>query len=391
MALGLAAGLLCGRTPAGPPTRPASQPVKLTKHLQVDLAKRQIIIEAAVSERREALEFLLCQKGTKDYESLLVTELKPSSLHAALLMLNVSPGLPARWSTKPGEKPVFLPPSGAMLEIAVRWKDAKGNTCTAPATDWMLSVGTKKKAEPMRWVFVGSGILDSGGYWADADGHHISLANFASSVIDVPFRSSDQTAFLEFVPNGPAIPAKGTPVDVVIAPVKGAEKAPAARVTFAVDQLGRIELDGRPIAPEDIAKAVKEFLAQHAQGAAEAIIDPRAMVFDRDRLKAILEDAGMTDVTFRTRALTEEILPRTADQAAKAIAWWKRQFADAGNALVDPAQDARETLKLIERRKNQLDALSVLWSDYAAQLRELLDKHRAAPKAGDNPAGQDQP
>jgi len=360
---------------AEPTTRAAARPA--VRPVRVDRARRQVIIDAKVCLQRGFLEFLLCTEGTKDHESLLTTKVPPSSLHAALLALGLAPGLPARWTTPAGNKPVFSPPKGAMLEITLRWKDAKGRTRTAAATDWLLAAGTKKKPPATRWVFVGSDFLDDGRYWADVEGHHISLANFASSVIDVPFESSDKQAFLEFAANPQTVPAKGTAVEVVLTAVKGAETAPAARMSFEVDAFGRIALDGRAIAPEAIAPAVRKFLARHAEAAADVRIDPRALVFDRERLKSILTQAGLTDVSFRMRELRGELLPRTSAQAARAIQWWKRQFAQARDLIVDPVEDAAAVLKHVEKRRKEVEALSRLWSDYAAQLRALVRERRA--------------
>ena len=390
IALAGAAVLACGGSQAGPASQPAARPIKPAKGLRINLTARQVVLDAVVSERQEMLEFLLCKKGTKDYESLLVTTVPPSSLHAALLALNLMPGKPARWSQVPGKEPVFLSPSGATLEIAVRWKDAKGRR-SKPVTDWLLIAGGKQKPTHNRWVFVGSSFLDDGSYWADEEGHHVSLANFASSVIDVPFRSSDKTAFLEFRPNTDAVPPKGTAVEVVFTAVKGAENAPVARTVFTIDALGRLRMDGRPIAPEDVEKAVKAFLARHTKGAAEVIVDPRALVFDRDRLEKILENAGLTDVTVRTRALADEILPRSADQAAKALAWWKRQFAEAARSIIDPAEDAAAALKHLEHRRKRLGEMSDLWADYAKGLRKLLAEHQAAQKNRPKRGSQDAP
>lgn len=379
----------CGESLAQAATAPATRPgagVLQLQHLRIDRPGRRVVVEAAVSLRQGALEFLLCTEGTKDYESLLSTKALPSSLHAALLSLGLAPGKPARWTTPADKKPVFVPPRGARLDIRVRWTDPKGARREAPVTDWLLAVGTNKKPDPTRWVFVGSGLLDDGRYWADVEGHHVSLANFASGVVDVPFESSDKTALLEFAANDKEVPPKATKVQVVIAPVAGAEKAPDARIGFRIDGFGRIEMDGMPVAAETIPAAVKKFLARHARAAAEVVLDPRALVYDRERLQAILAEAGLTDVTFRVRGLSEEVLPRTADQAARGIAYWKEQFARAKDLIVDPAEDAAATLKHIARRRQQLEAMSELWADYAARLQAILADYKAR-KADEQPSG----
>jgi len=382
-----------GPIPAtGPATRPGAKvgqargAARPAPKVRIDRQRRQLVIPAAVQLRQGALEFLLCVKGAKDHETLLVTQVPPSALHAGLLALGLMPGRPGRWTTPPGGEPVFEPPQGARVEIALRYKDAKGKRREAPATEWMLT-SEKRKPTELKWVFVGSGFLDNGRYWADVEGLHISVANFPASVIDVPFKSTAEDAFLEFAADPKTVPPKGTPVDVVITVPKGQENAPVARIGFTIDAFGRIELDGRPIAPEEVGPAVKKFLARHAKGMAEVRVDPRAMVYDQDRLKTILADAGLTDVTFHTRRPESEILPRTPEQAAKAIDWWKRQFAQADRLIIDPAEDAEAVLKHVARRRRQLEDLSELWGDYAARLRALLDAHRRkAP-----PSGQDRP
>lgn len=376
----------CAELIAQTATRPAGAPagkVLRLRHLRIDRARRQVVVEAAVSLQSGALEFLLCTEGTKDYESLLATKALPSSVHAALLALGLAPGKPAQWTTRAGKKPVFAPPRGAMLEITLRWKDAKGAVRECPATEWMLTAGANKKLDPTRWIFVGSDLLDDGRYWADLEGHHVSVANFASSVIDVPFESSDKTALLEFVANAEAVPAKGTKVEVVIAPVKGAEKAPDARITFAVDAFGRMEMDGVPVVAESIRAAVRKFLSRHARAAADVRMDPRALAYDRESLKAILAEAGLTDVSFRMRRLRNEILPRTTTQAARAIHYWQRQFARAKELIVDPAEDADAALRHIRQRRKQVESLSELWADYAARLRAILADYKARQAAGE--------
>ena len=355
-------------------TRPAV--VKL-KHLRIDRVKREVIVDAAVSLKKGALEFLLCKRGTKDYESLLSTDVNPSSIHAALLMLGLAPGKPARWVNRAGKEPVFVPPEGAELEIFLRWKDSKSIVHQVPATDWMIEVKTGKKAKPTRWIFVGSAFLDDGRYWADVEGHIISVANFASTVVDVPFRSTDKNALLEFAVNSSAVPPVGTPVEVIIKPVKGAERAPVARITFYIDSLGRIEMDGKPIAPEKVTSAVKEFLKRHRRASAEVRIDPRAWVYDMYRLRQSLEQAGLSDITFRTISLPAQVLPRTRYEADKTISWWNDQFSRAKDLLVDPAEDAAATLKYIQKRRRDLEALSELWADYAARLKSALEKYRS--------------
>ncbi len=377
LTMGILTGLLSAQAPTRPTAGESAKPLRL-KDLTIDRAKRQVVVEAAVSLRQGALEFALCTEGTKDYESLLSTKAAPSSLHAALLALGLAPGKPAHWTTPADKKPVFVPPKGAMLDVSVRWKDAEGKPHECPVTDWMLAAGTQKKADPTRWVFVGSDVLDDGRYWADLEGHHISVANFASSVVDVPFESSDKAALLQFTANADAMPAKGTKVEVVFTAVQGAENDPDARISLAIDALGRITMDGAAVAVEEVPAAAKKFLARHSAAVADVRMDPRALVYDRERLQAALAEAGLGDVTFRMTAVADEILPRSPAEAARALEYWKGQFAQAKDLIVDPAEDAKATLKHIEQRRKQVESISELWADYAARLQALLKEYQAA-------------
>ena len=333
-----------------------------------------MIVPAEVSRQKGPLEFLLCTEQTRDYESLLKTKVQPHSLHAALLTLGLLPGKPAQWSNPAGEKPVFMPPRGAELELTLRWKDDKGVAHEAPATDWLITA-QNKPAPATRWVFVGSENLDDGRYWADVEGRTISLANFAASVIDVPFKSSDKNALLEYAANDKAVPAEGTAVDLVITAVKGAESAPVARITFTVDAFGRLDLDGLPVAPDKVVETVKKYVAVHPQCAAEVRLDARALVYDRERLRLMLEEAGVTDVNFRPQ-LSGELLPRTRQEAAQALAWWKDQFANAKDLLSDPAEDAEATLKQIQRRQREIQADLERLDQYARQLQGLVEEYK---------------
>ncbi len=376
-----------------PATKPAGGPTATTaprkgplKHLEIDRQGRRVIVDAKVMLQKGEgegvcmLEFLMCRTGAKDHETLLSTDALPSSLHAALLALALAPGRPAQWVTPEGKKPVFISPAGAALLITVQWTDKSGKVREVPATDWMMEVATKKKMHETRWIFVGSDFLDDGRYWADVEGLHISVTNFASSVIDVPFRSTSEDALREFAVNTAVVPPKGTPVKLIIKVAEGAETAPAARMAFDIDAFGRIKLDGSPIVPEDVSRSVRQFLSRHADASADVRIDPRALVFDRERLREILEQAGLARITFAARDLRGEILPRTPEQADRAIAWWKEQFSQAEDLVIDPAEDAAATLQHIKRRIKEVEVLSELWADYAAGLQKAMDQHLAQQK-----------
>jgi truncated hemoglobin YjbI len=356
-------------------TSPASKPLAL-EALTVDKAKGQVIMDGVFCLEQGQLEFLVAGPN-KEYESLVSTQVKPSSLHAALLMLGLSQGKPARWtSTAPGQPAVFQPPRGAQLEISLRWTGPDGQKHDVPATDLLETAPDGKPVGAVRWVFVGSDVLEGGAYWADALGHHVSVSNFASSVLDVPFESTDKDALLQFAVNKNKVPPKLTPVQVVLTMVQGAQSAPVARLNLAIDQFGRMELEGQPVWPEDLSGLVKKFLARHAQGTADVRVDLRALEYDRQRLSALLQEAGMTDITFRPRQLPVIILPRSPAEAARALEQWKEQFANARDMIGDPGLDAQAVLETIQQTARQAQEQAKMLEEYRGKLSRMLEEYK---------------
>ncbi len=383
LAVPLAAAAQPATRPAGgdaatqPATAAITRPARF-EGLTLDVKAGRVIIDAKVVLQAGALEFLLCRGEAKAHESILSTDARPSDVHAALLALGLTPGKPAQWSA-PSElhEPVFLPPRGPKVRVSLRWTDTDGQARSGAASEWLESTGENGAEAPDEWVFIGSQIMPDGRYWANIEGEVISVANFASSVLDVPFESSDKNAMLEFVARTKAIPKRGTEVKVILDPVQGAETAAHASVSLDVDRFGRYFIDGRPIEPQRLSEWARGYLARHEEG--QVVIRPaaRSLTYDVERARQELRFGGVRDIETRPLAPDSEILPRTPAQARQSLEWWAAQFADARDLLGDPGADAQVVLRQIEAQRRQLDALDALWGEYAQQLRDRLDQYRA--------------
>ncbi len=349
--------------------------------LSLDMARRQVIVAAKVALRQGALEFLLCKEGTKDYESVLTTKAEPSNVHAALLALGLSPGKPGRWVKSDGDPARFVAPAGALVDVAIRWKGKAGEV-EVPAWKLLKPNRVGEEPRPIKWVFVGSQMTDAGRYLADVDGTLVSVANFASATLDVPFASTDQNAMLEFSSNTELLPEQGSDVEVVLTPEPQAASAPAARMFVFVDRLGRIEADGKKVSPLALEEEARRFLSVHAQGSAEVRIDAEAMVYDRQRVQEALRSAGMEDVDVRVANASAQPPPRTPEEAQQALTQWREQLAE-GESLGDPAGEALAIVKALQRRQEELRRQSELWQQYAASLQKL-----AGERAASQPASQ---
>lgn len=224
-------------TPASQPaTRPATGELKVVK----PFADVTVFVnaEAPDDSRVEVagltcldsgwLEQIACAPATREHESLIVLNANPSQIHAALLMAGFEPGKPGRWKYE-NDKFSVVKPTGARLEILVRYSDRTGKTVEHSIARWIRQPETPKaeaKDFPHEaWVFGGSVIEkntpDMGPgehYVADMTGSIIGLVTFGDEVIGFSEVRSDQDSVQEptWEANPEMMPEVGTPVTIVI-------------------------------------------------------------------------------------------------------------------------------------------------------------------------------
>lgn len=220
-----------GVSPPQNPNRPAAsadsfQPDSKWKSLGNDVwfdpTAKRVVVRARICLNDGALEHLLCSKGTKEHESILATEAPAQSIHAGLLLTGATSGHPVRF------EPKFEPPTGTEVTIKVEW-DHAGQKKQADARDWVKD-GASGARLTRDWVFAGSQFFPDRRtkqmvYAAD-DGDLITVANFASSILDLPYRSSASDADRSYIVNTEQVPPRGTPVILSLTP----------RVAAPVDQ-----------------------------------------------------------------------------------------------------------------------------------------------------------
>jgi len=380
--LAVVAGPAVGGAPAGARKAtgpPASGPAKTLRigAVQVDLVERQVSLDAEVCLREGVLEFLLVSWQTKTHESILHTHAKPSHLHAALLMLGLRPGKPARWSGE-DESARFLPPAGAELAIDLLWKDRRGKARRSPAGAWLRGAEGRKITQPDRWIFVGSQVLPDGAYWAELDGEVISVTNFASAVIDVPFRSSNANDLRELFANTGAIPPLGTKVRVILTALPGAEKAPHARALLDIDRFGRTRIDNKTLTGEQLQKWAEKYIQRHEKGMVVIRAAGKALVHDVANARLNLRLGGVREFDVQRVPPRTEVLPRTVEQAKRSLEEWDEKFANARELIREPGQQAQRVLDQIELHLRATDARREMLKEYAAHLRKALSRYQAS-------------
>lgn len=126
------------------------------------------------------LEMLITGPDTREHESLLVSSIVPSNLHAALLAAGFEPGKPVSVE----DSGIRSAATGDALTIEVRiGEDGQWS----PLIEWVETViqGDPLEADS-NWtglVFAGSSVVEDKGYIADREGGLVSLTPFGFEVI----------------------------------------------------------------------------------------------------------------------------------------------------------------------------------------------------------------
>ncbi len=231
--LGTIAGMLLALPPIGnaqnptPPNEPkdAIQPdpewKSIGNSLWFDRKERRLVVRTRVVLREGPLEHFLCLKGTKEHEAILATDAQARRIHAGLLLTGAVPGHPVRFNPK------FEPPAGTQLALDVEWKE-KGRIRRSDARRWIRDSKTKKSLA-QSWVFAGSELYEDPAsgkkIYAAEEGDLITVANFGSAILDLPFASSADNADRMFMAETDVIPPVGTEVLLFLKPLKAQEKS----------------------------------------------------------------------------------------------------------------------------------------------------------------------
>ena len=114
------------------------------------------------------LEVLGCSPNTREHETFVVINAKPSHIHAAMLAIGLNPGAPGFWTLKDG---ALIPhqPTGDRLRVRFVYTDKDGKQTEQDPLDWIVNakgkshfVDAEKKVAADQslaapgWIFAGS-------------------------------------------------------------------------------------------------------------------------------------------------------------------------------------------------------------------------------------------
>lgn len=175
------------------------------------------------------LEVVVCTPNTREHESLVVSPVRPSDVHAALLAIGLDPGRPAVLRQHDAGAVIYEPPAGSPVRVRLLYRRDDGTLIEDDAHQWIVHVESRQHPPPgprgHHWVFAGSRMVIRQGqerYDADGSGVLIGLAAFHSETIAYarPFSPDTWLAEPVWVADPARVPAFGTPVTVRIVPAE---------------------------------------------------------------------------------------------------------------------------------------------------------------------------
>lgn len=208
--------------PAAPQPAPTPQgPKKVFPGITVNLREKYVDLEGAICLREGLLELVATMPSGKEHESIVALRVRPSQVHAALLMLGLKPGSPGRWIYEE-DKTIAVDPTGDRVKLALRWS-RDGQWVEKPINRFILHKQTDQHLESDEFVFAGSRLYqpEDGGaptYLADDTGELISLVSFETEVLSLPKAASNDNSHVFWMADPKTIPELGTPVVLRIRP-----------------------------------------------------------------------------------------------------------------------------------------------------------------------------
>lgn len=212
--------------------------------VKINLEEWCVDVDATVCLDVGLLELVACTKDTKEHESILRVDAKPSHVHTALLLIGARNGSPAMQQAIDKEMTRFrhIMPSGSPIDVYVRWKDEKGKIKEVPindliieAEDYEVVIGPddeKKKLQKFptkTFLFAGSMLIPSKEgpkrYLCDETGNVISISTFGDELLCLPEIMMHMNGSLSWEANPETLPPVDTKVTIRLRPAKAPKKA----------------------------------------------------------------------------------------------------------------------------------------------------------------------
>jgi hypothetical protein len=211
--------------------------------VKINLEEWSVDVDSRIALKEGLLELIACTKDTKEHESILVIDAKPSHIHTALLLIGGRPGSPAQRQAINPEMTRFrdIPPSGSPINVFLVFKDKDGKEVEKPISDFIkpsedhdsigepAAEGAKEKFSTHTFLFAGSILTgeDEGPrrYLCDDNGNVISISTFGDELLCLPGFHENANGALNWQVDGEHLPALNDKVIMRLRPAD-AKKPP---------------------------------------------------------------------------------------------------------------------------------------------------------------------
>lgn len=180
--------------------------------LELDRRQRTLRLPALVRLTNGVIEYALVTVEGKTHESLLVTEVAPTDIQVAALLLGTKPAAELGRTNSP-----IQIPRGARLRVDVEW-GRDGAVRRTRLEDWIVLQRKSESNQAFRlqrnrWMYSGSSI-HQGLFLAQEEGSIISLIRDPVALVNNPGIDRDDDD-LHFVASH-KVPPKDTPVSLIL-------------------------------------------------------------------------------------------------------------------------------------------------------------------------------
>lgn len=213
----------CAQAPAPPPTpsiREEAPGIYQIGLLRLDQKAMTLTFPGALNMNQGLLEYLIVTPMGSTHESLLVTDVPPTDIQFAMLLLGAKGSgihTPAPDQAPPPQldaKYLKTAPRlvGDEILIRVKWK-AGGEEKVAPVEDWLINLQNKKTVSRGPWIYNGS-MFSGAHFLAQTEGSVAALVTNPAALINNPRKGNDDDQIWEV--NERAVPPVNAPVQIVI-------------------------------------------------------------------------------------------------------------------------------------------------------------------------------
>jgi hypothetical protein len=221
-----------------PELRAALEKLKLPG-VKINLEEWCVDVDSRVCLKEGLLELIACTKDTKEHESIIVIDAKPSHVHTALLLIGAKPGNPAQRQPIDPEMTRFrdIPPSGGPVNVFLAFKDPEGKQVEFPISDFIkraddhdgspepATEGGDGKFPTHTFLFAGSILVGEGDgprqYLCDSNGNVISISTFGDELLCLAGFHEQANGALMWQVDGTKLPAVDSKIILRLRPAEG--------------------------------------------------------------------------------------------------------------------------------------------------------------------------